>query len=233
MSQRVHILATCLNDSLLKNTLLVFDSLRIGFPIVEIAVYGNGLPASVDGTVRVHAHKAGAEFVTLPTMIPHGTWIESLIAEETHPFWICDTDIEFYRPVESWFKNSTALFAGRYEPEFFERWTQSVHMARLHPSLMWFNPVLLRAAMRSWPGKHTFFSAVEKVMVRFAFVPAGGRLMFFDTCAGLHHALGGLPFTKEQNECFTHQFAGTYRDLLGVPESELRAHEKACKESAL
>lgn len=225
---KVHILATCLNPEMLGNTLMVFRTLRTGFPKSDITVYGNGLDPLTSACVADCAKEVWAEYQPIPIMA-HGYWIELLVSGASEPFWICDTDIIFRQPVEHWAERSNELFAGRYEPDFFERWTQSRHVARLHPSLMWFNPRALRAAIRAWPGKHPFFNSVIKNLIQWSFVPFDGKLIFYDTCAGLHHALGGLPFTAEQNECFSHRFAGTYSDLMGISEADLRTHESMCK----
>lgn len=226
----VHILATVLKHELIASTLLVFKTLRAGFPTATIHVAGNDLDHPCDIVLGRAAQAVGASYANIPR-VAHGAWIEFLLRRESEPFWICDGDIEFYGCVEDWFKNPTErqLFAGRYEPEFFEEWTQSQHVARLHPSLMWFNPRPLRAAMRLWPGKHPFFHSVEKTLVRWAFVPDSGKLRFYDTCAGLHHALEGTPFTPAQNDAFHHTFAGTYSDLIGATDEDSHNHEALCK----
>lgn len=226
----VFVLATCLDRSLIENTLTVFRSIRTGFPTARIKVCGNGLDRFAGKLVEEAAMEVGAQFRNLPE-IAHGAWIESLIYKQPSPFFICDTDITFHEKVEHWFENSDELFAGRYEPEFYEPWTKSRHVARLHPSLMWFNPRMLRAAMRSWPGSNPFFNSVQKHLVQWSFVPTLGELLFYDTCAGLHHAFGGLAFTAEQNDCFSHKFCGTYSNLIGVSEEQLQMHESICKAS--
>lgn len=226
-----HVLATCLNPDLLANTLLVFKSIRVGFPTANIHVFGNGLDAGAQWHVENAAAAANAHFHQMK-MMAHGAWIEALIRDEERQFWICDTDIVFHAPVEHWFQNPlpNQLFAGRYEPDFnLVCLAQTVHVARLHPSLMWFNPRPLRAAIRAWPIKHPFFNSVEKTLFQWTFVPTNGSILFYDTCAGLYHALGGIPFNREQNEAFSHKFAGTYRTLLGLDDAELRAHEIVCK----
>lgn len=228
----VHILASCRNRDLLKNTLLVFDTLRVGFPLAGISVFGNDLPPDVERQVKAAAYNSTCDFRNLkPTT--HGEWIETLLEVEDQPFWICDTDIIFHGRVEDLFARPDGrLFAGRYEPEFTDRWLNCLHVARLHPSLMWFNPRALRAAIRAWPGKHPAFNTVERLMIRWTFIPRAGGMTFYDTCAGLHHALGGTKFTKAQNERFTHLFCGTYSDIAGFTDAERRAHEQWCKDNS-
>jgi hypothetical protein len=225
----VHLLATVLSRDLIENSLLVFRTIRVGFPTASILVIGNDLDRHSEALVHAAARSVNASFQNVPPTA-HGQWIEALIRDEVSRFWICDTDIVFHKPVEDWFRPpGDRLFAGRYEPDFFEKWTQSQHVARLHPSLMWFNPRPLRAAMRAWPAKHPFFNSVEKTLIRWTFIPIAGRLCFYDTCAGLYHALGGDRFTQAQNEAFTHRFCGTYANLAGASQEQLRIHEAVCK----
>lgn len=218
MTPQVHILATCRNPALIDATTLVFKTLRIGFPTANVIVRSNGnLPD-------------GLPFGVFGEPVTHGKWIEELIHKNSSPFWICDTDMIFKSSVEDWFNESSPdLFAGRYEPEFFEPWTESRHVARLHPSLMWFNPIPLREAMAKWPGKHAFLDSVEKNLIRWHWVPRDGKLEFYDTCAGLHHALGGTRFTAEQNASFVHLHCGTYSDIQ--PNDELRIIHKLTMEN--
>jgi hypothetical protein len=231
MKTNVFILATCLNHKMMDNTLMVFKTIRIGFPTADIKVCGNRLDQIAGKLVEEASLKVGAQFDNFPE-VAHGAWIESLLYNEREPFWICDTDITFHKPVEHWFENSDKLFAGRYEPEFYEPWTQSQSVARLHPSLMWFNPRMLRAAIRAWPsGDNQIMPTVEKNLIRWSLVPVRGSFFLYDTCAGLHHALGGELFNREQNDCFTHRFCGTYSHITGVTEDWLKEHEAICKAS--
>lgn len=224
----VHILATVLVPDRIKNTLLVFKTLRTGFPTANLLVYGNGIQDTESrNLVQAVARDVGAQYVNIP-MHSHGAWIENILAREYEPFFICDTDIVFFEPVQDWFSGSPELFAGRYEPEFHEPWTGTRHVSRLHPSLMWLNAGPLRADIRSWPGKHEFFSTVQINLIQWSLVPqAGAEPIFYDTCAGLHHALGGVRFTEEQNAAFGHLFCGTYVDLMKEQHPNLAARHDA------
>lgn len=215
----VHILATVLEPSRLKTQLLVFKSIRTGFPSATIHVYGNGMGGRRDPNAFALAHCATAlngQYQSIER-VSHGEWLEHLLAIGREPFWVADGDLVFLDKVEDWFIDShDVLFAGRYEPEFWEGWTKTIHVARLHPSLMWFNPAPLRAAIRAWPGQPEFFQTVQHNLIQWNVVPEAGKpLKFYDTCAGLHHALGGKWFTDEQNACYEHLFCGTYAHLMG------------------
>lgn len=224
----LHLLCTVLNPGRLKSNLLTFQTVRKGFPTANIFVYGNDrdTPAKDDiSLVLVRAATSiNAEYRPI-SLHSHGEWIEKLLDGENEPFWICDPDVVFFDKVEDWFDHSHDVpFAGRYEPEFWEEWTETVHVARLHPSLMWFNPTVLRAAMRAWPGRHQFFNSVQSNLFQWSWVPEHGRpLKFYDTCAGLYHALGGQQFNDEENKAFEHVFCSTYADLIEKQHPNLKA----------
>lgn len=229
----VHCLASLLVPNRIKNTLLVFRSIRTGFPTAKILVYGNGIKDPEGrNLVEITARNVGAQYVNIP-MHSHGQWIENILANESDPFWVCDTDIVFFDKVEDWFTGSDELFAGRYEPQFWEEWTKTYHVSRLHPSLMWLNPQPLRAAIRSFPGKHEFFSTVQQNLIQWSLVPSLNEytdethLNFYDTCAGLHHALVGTMFTEAQNAAYGHLFCGTYVDLISEQHPNLGARHDA------
>lgn len=214
----IHILATVLDPSRLQTQLLVFKTIRTGFPTARIYVYGNGLKHPVMDrsayALRQCAVSLGGDYQSTP-MVSHGEWIENLLSVCIEPFWICDGDVVFFDKVEDWFaRDNNTLFAGRYEPEFWESWTKTAHAARLHPSLMWFNPVSVRSAIRAWPGAPEFFQTVQHNLIQWNMVPHEGVLTFYDTMAGLHHALGGTMFTAEQNAAYEHLFCGTYAHLM-------------------
>lgn len=227
MIQPVHILATVRKPELLEAALLVFRTLRVGFPTAPVFVWGNALPLEAEAAVAHAAQDCRAVFTNIPVTV-HDLWIENLLQESLEPFWICDTDVLFWESVERF--KPAPLLAGRLEPEFEEESTGTLHMERLHTALMWFNPAPLRAAMRAWmaripaPWGHTG----EFPFVRQHFVPLRGeRARFYDTCAGLWHAGLGTPWTEKQNDAFDHLHCATYIDLIGPHLSvELRqAHQ--------
>jgi hypothetical protein len=224
MTPILHILATVLKPERTPAALLLFRSLRVGFPTATVKVWGNGL----DDVAAAHLARAcaadKAEFTNL-AMTSHDAWIEALLEESLTPFWICDTDVVFWRPVEEWFSDANyfwpeTIWAGRFEPEFHEEWTNTRHMERLHTCLMWFNPAKVRTAMRKWAAQIPMLwrRQADFPFVRQHFVPLAGELpMFYDTCAGLYHAIGGTRFTEEQDEAFEHLHCATYADQITAP----------------
>ena len=219
----VHILATVRKPELLPAALLVFRTLRTGFPDAPVCVWGNGLEPWAAEAVAYTAAGRGCEFRNLPKT-SHDEWIETLLQAANEPFWICDTDMVLFGEMKA---PKATLFAGRYEPEFVEEWTGTRHMERLHTCLMWLNPVPLRCAIREYMGKipAPWGNTAQFTLVRQTFVPLTKRqTLFYDTCAGLYHALGGTRFTPAQDAAFEHLYCGTYADLVTAPSlKDLRA----------
>ena len=217
MKEVVNILATVLNPTLIDGTTFVFKTLRVGFPNADVRVFGNGLTGPMRDVVEHWAHGAGCEFKAMNYM-PHDAWIENLVTHGERPFWICDTDVYFRGEVESWFylNSEDTVFAGRFEQEFMEPWTGTRHVKRLHTALMWFNPFATRMAMRQWMCRipPPWRTHADFPLIRQTFVPGDGETMFYDSCAGLHHAIGGTPFTEEQNQAFEHLHCATYAHLV-------------------
>lgn len=212
ISPVVHILTTCHNLDLLPATLLVFRTLRVGFPTAEVYVWGNNLPLEAEQAVR----RSGERFTPLGAT-SHDAWIERLLDNSHSPFWICDTDIVFWSSVETFPGDS--LLAGRYEPAFREPWSKTQKVDRLHTSLLWFNTLPLRQAIREWIARwhpKGFPFVPESELIRQQFIPqgAGKPPLFYDSCAGLYQALGGQAFTEEQNAAFEHLHCGVYSDRI-------------------
>ena len=216
MIPTLNILATVRNPALLDAALLVFKTLRTGFPTWPVRVFGNGLFGASSHAVEQAALESGCQYVSLPTTT-HDAWIERLIETQGQPFGICDTDMIFWQDMESML-NVPEHFSGRFEPGFNEEWTRAWHVERLHTCLMLFNPQALRAWMRCWMTQHvpSVFPAAETHFVRQHFVPTrAGAPLFYDTTAGLWQSGIGTPFSVEQDAAFEHLHCATYADVIG------------------
>jgi hypothetical protein len=216
MPINVHILATCLSEDLIDGTLLVFQTLRVGFPTAQVTIWLNGLNPEPARKVTRAAEGCMVQMI-MPTA--HDRWISKLLARFPEPFWICDTDVIFHRSVEG-FADETTTMTGRYEPPFVEPWSKTHKVARLHTSLLWLHPMRIREAVREWmtkwhPKGFPFLPEIE--LVRQTYVPQGpGKPpLFYDTCAGIYQAIGGTQFTSEQNAAFDHLHCATYVDRIG------------------
>jgi len=221
MKSPVHILCTVRKPELLPAALLVFATLRTGFPTSPVMVWGNGLTPEHAKIVAGHAAFVGGSFQNLqPTC--HDAWIEQLVLNQAAPFWISDTDMVFLDECEWFFDNEDrdTLFAGRLEPAWREPWSQTQTVERLHTCLQWFNPAALRGAMLRWQRQHVpeVFHTAQVPMIRQHFVPIRSNdhgPILYDTTAGLYQAGFGTPFTEKQNACFEHLHAATYADEVG------------------
>lgn len=212
----VHVLATCLNLSLLDNTIMVFRTLRTGFPTAKVWVWGNKLGVVESASVEAACKDVGAAYTPLHTRIAHDVWIEGLLDAAKEGFWVCDTDMVFWGAVEGF---AAGRMAGRLEPAFVEPWSKTHKAERLHTCLLWLDAPAIRAAVKEWllqwhPVGFPFFPEVQ--LVRQTFVPQGSGKppLFYDTCAGLWQAIGGTAFTEAQNAAFGHLHCGTYADRI-------------------
>ena len=130
MNCPVHILATCRKPELAPMTRLVFDTLRVGFPTNPVTVHLNHgceshCPDILADCERVNATIKRCEMI-------HHAWIEWLVASNSEPFYILDTDLIFYGNIEPW--QHSGPLAGYLVPEWIDEYSGCVTRARLHPS---------------------------------------------------------------------------------------------------
>jgi len=221
MKSPIHILATVRKPELLAAALLVFRTLRVGFPTAPVYVWGNGLKPDHAEILRNVTLSIGGVFNNLkPTC--HDAWIEQLVLNQARPFWIADTDLVFLEECEWFFEDDdAALFAGRLEPAWREPWSQTTTVERLHTCLQWFNPQALRGAMMRWNRQRVpeVFHTAQVPFIRQHFIPGRDGVTLYDTTAGLWQAGWGTPFTDKQNACFEHLHAATYADEVGKCET--------------
>jgi hypothetical protein len=208
MIPNVHILVTCRNPELKAMSLLVFDTIRIGFPTARIRVYLNDIsdPEIIKKCERFDP------FVTHVNTIHH-RWIQGLLNSETQPFVICDTDVIFYSEVER-FEFYTAI-AGYQIPEFSDEFTNTITRSRLHTSLMFINPSEFRRSVADYESgfPKTPFNPLASYVDPLC-LPLNGRGYFHDTMSMAYHAFGGTEFTQKQKSAYFHFHYGTLSDLV-------------------
>lgn len=226
MPTDVHILATVLNDALIDATLLVFRTLRTGFPGNSVCVWQNGLSPEQSNIITSAASLTRCSTQCITRRVAHDAWIAGLLRKSITPFWLCDTDMVFWSEVEE--PPQGTHLAGRYEPAFKEPWTKTNRAPRLHTCLLYCDPIAIRLKVRAWAAKWNppgfpFFPQFELVAQQF--VPQGGNRppLFYDTCTGLYQAIGGTPFSELQNAAFDHLHCGTYSDRIApsLPEASM------------
>jgi hypothetical protein len=225
----VYILASCRRPELIRATTLVFQTLRTGFPTWPVTVCLNRMPAWEETTVCRAATEARCALRQLKDGTPDNRLpqlFRDLLATETEPFVLCDTDMVFWDSIEGW--KFEAPLAGRYIPEFFCPVTNCVTLPRLHTCLLFVDPVKTRAAiadyMEGYP-KTPFNPHVDMISPMVFPLRDGDRIrgVFLDCGAVLYQAIGGTDFTPEQNAAFEHLNCGTWSDLVGDKIKLLRS----------
>jgi len=222
MTKKVFILATCLKAELLPYTLLVFKTLRIGFPTADVTVHLNGAVGSPNGwagQVGDAASIAGCKVEAIAETMHHD-WIEKLVSDPEHDeFWILDTDVIFYASVEGW-KFQTSL-AGALIPEFNDPFLCATTRSRLHTSLMHIKSQELLGQELAHGLRHpnTIYNPMAN-LVHPQCHPLNGKSYFYDTMSMMYHAIGGTAFTPQQKDCYFHFHFGTFSDMVlpSMPE---------------
>jgi hypothetical protein len=212
MSLPVHILVTCRKPELAPFSELVFKTLRIGFPTSDIKVYFNRR-TTLDIFPDLKELVGPLELWTSSVDTIHHEWIKGLIESETEPFWICDTDIIFYDSFED-FRTDEAL-AGFRTPEWQDDFAGAITRSRLHPSLMYINPTLVKqklAAFRSVCPDSPFTPFCNPTDP--LCLPLNGRMYFHDTMSLMYHAIGGHEFSDVEKDKYFHFFFGSIPDLV-------------------
>ncbi len=211
---KVCILATCRNPDLLPATLLVFDTIRIGFPTADIRVYGNAL-GPMAGFVRSRCADVGAWFRDYPDRTKHDKWVASMVWNHDEPIVICDTDMIFFEMVEHW--EFLHPWAGFLQPEYLDPYLMAVQRERLHTSLLFVRPDEVRDRMIRYEHSmnHPPDYAGMDLFAQQWHPVKGGIPIFTDTGGSLYHAIGGDAFAEAQLDCYAHLHAGTWSDILG------------------
>ena len=213
--RQVRILATCRNPELLPYTLLVFKTLRVGFPTATILVDGNYLDGEALECVRLEADAAQCYFENKPKTTHH-QWVTDILFGGTHHdgrFWFCDTDVILYRNVED-FVFKTGL-AGYRIPEFVDEFSKAITRPRLHTSLLAVNSIALANELFAY--RQTCVDSPFTPLASATYpvvIPLNGRNYFYDTAAVLYHAIGGTSFTDEQKDAYHHFHFGTFSDMV-------------------
>ena len=207
----VHVLTFCSHPVFAYGSLLVFDTLRIGFPTARVEVVDNGSHADMVPRIRAAAESVGASFEARSRIHYADHWRDNLFSREWPdsgaPVVFVDPDCVFWSNCESW-DFGDALLAGRLIPEI-PAGPGRVDMRRLHPSHLW-------------------VPSITRFRAEFAMLPteAGGRwdcigpatesegrvMRRFNTLAPLFHALraGCAAFDESQLDAFDHLHMGSH-----------------------
>jgi len=205
---RVTILTYCAHPALAYGTLLVFKTLRIGFPTASVEVYDNGSHPDVARAIACAAADVGATFEAMQPRHfgKHLRWMLLERGPLDGPLVILDPDVIFWERAEQW-DFGTALLAGRLIPR---HGIGPIAIApRLHPSLLWVPDVAsLRAAVRD----------LDPQAIRWEFergqhvTRERGAVVFWDTLAPLYGALRDRcrAFSERELDAYDHLFFGSH-----------------------
>lgn len=231
----VQILLTCRDAELLPAATLVFKTLRVGFPTANVTVTlnfqdGHALNYnSVAAAARSSIQDAGLTAIRIDQTIHH-EWIKELLERESHPFFLCDTDMVFFDSFEKWTFPEDCAMAGRYVPQFKDKFTNCITRPRLHTSLLYMNPVEIRKRVEKYFGQFpkTPFNPMPNLIYPCQFPMREGRIvrnLFHDTCCLLYQAIAGQHFTEPMLDCYAHLNFGTISDLIAPHYPEERWRE--------
>jgi hypothetical protein len=225
----VFILATCVKPELWPYTALVFKTLRVGFPTATVTVYLNGKDPKLD-------ELESDDVMTKRVDTIHHEWIEGLVLEQTAPFYIVDTDMIFYGNFEQWAFDRA--MAGWRIPQWQDQFSGAVTRPRLHTSLLYIDPVKVRAKIEEFWTKVPITPFTPRANLFHPLVaPLGGQAYFYDTCSLLYNAIGGEAFGPQQKNCYFHFNFGTISHLVlpRLKEEGLlqKAREEVLAEPAL
>ena len=215
MKTAVHILTWCRNQESLWANLLVFKTIRTGFPDAQIIAHDNASAPEYREPIKDAALSAGAEFHTIDVEVAHWDFIRHVIETTTaDDVTFCDPDVVFWDRIAE----PVAVLSGRLLPAFYDRFSHCWTHSRLHTSLLQIHGVtelreMLHDVERSGWAQ---FNALRP----FRFVNHD-RWEIFDTCAQLYHYLktfwpGSEPhaFTPAELDRYDHLFCGTYLNLF-------------------
>ena len=191
MRPTVVILTYCEHPALAYGALLVFDTLRVGFPTFDIVVVDNGSHPDVVPQIEAAAAKVNALFKPMArhNFVDHYNW---WLCEQqlSNAIILLDPDVMFWGNVEDW--TFDGAIAGRLIPDL--KMGDVTSLARLHPSFTWVPDVArLRALGVSVALRHK-------------------DNKFWDTLASIYqdHLSECQPFTEQQLDCYDHLFYGSH-----------------------
>lgn len=208
---RVCILSFCRSEEFLMGNLLVFETLRVGFPTARIELWDNASDPDCYEKIRKAATAAGCE--TMPPFekrVEHADWLERMTkeAQPDEPLVFLDPDVVFWKSVEDWKFPEGTLIAGRYIPRY-RLFAEAVSDERLHTSLLWI--------MR--PGEIEKLRRGKEYLFDFrpfhgAIFRDGKNFRHLDTGSALFSVVKdrAYRFTEADLDCYDHVWSGSAMD---------------------
>lgn len=184
--------------------LLVFQTIRVGFPSARVVVVDNGSIPEILTQIESECIRVGAELVKQERQ--DFTNFYSMALSGGKDIAIVDPDVVFWESVEGWEFN--ALMAGRKIPDLVRYGVRS--LARLHPSMIFI------------PDADKLQEEIERRTVRgintigqySAYM--NGEAVFWDTLAPIYQMMPNMchEFTCSELDFYDHLFYGSH--LLAI-----------------
>lgn len=209
ISPKVFILTFCENLDQLYGSLLVFKTIREGFPTAKIFVHDNASEPSVRRFFEYAAESVGAYFTQYETRVSHDYHLNQVLKNYGGCVVFVDPDVIFWKKVEDW-KFQKHLAAGRFIPRFYDEHTQAITEPRLHTSFLWVQDT--RKLL-------TEIARVDRFDFR-PFYPVSfmrkGKWYRFDTGAFFYNSFKKYvyKFKAKELNTFDHLFCGTHAHVV-------------------
>ena len=214
---KVFILATCRKPELMQGMMMVFDTVRVGFPDAQIEVGWNYRESTKESWEplcrRCNDVKARVFPFIAQDGFAHPEWIAHVMNTVDGKYAIIDTDMVFYANCENFGFDTSVHIAGVWVPKFYCPFVQAITMPRVHTSFVLVpDGAHLRKAIDNVVELDTPMS-VMRLMKPFVYVHDGKRY-FQDTMGGLSQVVGCGHFEQRHLDCYDHLHNGTIIDQV-------------------
>jgi hypothetical protein len=204
--KKVFLLTYCKNSALAWSSTLTLDTLRIGFPDAEVFVVDNNSIPEVRPLIREKALGARCHYRELDTEIFHHDFIADTLRANDGCVIFLDPDLCFWESCEGW--EIADLFGGRHLPAFYDEFSKTVTMERLHTSFLWIpDAAKLRERLEDMRSRFFEFEPIRPFMFKH-----DKQWYRYDTTANLYAAFKSDTYSFRAGElsCYDHLFCGTH-----------------------
>lgn len=220
----------CFNAEQIGAATFVFRTIRVGFPTAEIVVAINNTAPELRAAIIEGAKGCGIEAVYDDTFATRPLFdiYEAYLKGEQQPFFFCDSDIIFWESIEARVREfGRACMAGRFIPQFYDRFTNAITLARVHSCLVYVDPYRARREIAQYyetlPPESIWTKRpdlVRPLLISRREKNRDGyfvrKTYFYDVWAMAYHALPGVTqFSEELDACFDHLNCGTVAAAIG------------------